>query len=139
MEIISILKKRKSGLCMYPTYYCCFALVMSLSLIVPLPSLAQFGRLDLKIMNVNGKYGYYTKDMCNVFSKSFEIANPFTDDLLAIVKDSVDSRFYVMNLYGEKVSPYFQDVRRHEKTEQENVLHAMVQEQNKNLLIYKIV
>ena len=116
MEIISILKKRKSGLCMYPTYYCCFALVMSLNLIVPLPLLAQFGRLDLKIMNVNGKYGYYTKDMCNVFSKSFEIANPFTDDLLAIVKDSVDSRFYMMNLYGEKVSPYFQDVRRHEKT-----------------------
>ena len=101
---------------MNPTCYCCFALVMSLYLIVPLPLLAQSGMLDLKIMNVNGKYGYYTKDMCNVFSKSFEIANTFTDDLLAIVKDSVDSRFYVMNLYGEKVSPFFQDVRRHEKT-----------------------
>ena len=80
------------------------------------PSLAQFGRSDLKLLKVNGKYGYYTKDMCNVFSKSFDDANPFTADLLAIVKDSMESKYYVMNLHGEKVSSYFQEIRRHEKS-----------------------
>lgn len=72
-------------------------------------------KYDLKIEKLNGKY-IYTRgdgDLCSIFMKSFEEANPFAGDCLAIVKDSL---YYVINLYGERVSPYFREIKRHDNT-----------------------
>lgn len=70
-------------------------------------------RYDLSIEELNGKYIYTRGDLCNIFTKSFEKANPFTSDYLAIVKDSL---YYVINLYGERVSPYFIEIKRDANT-----------------------
>ena len=72
-------------------------------------------KYELRIEKLNGKY-IYTRgdgDLCSIFMKSFEEANPFAGDCLAIVKDSL---YYVINLYGERVSPYFREIKRHDNT-----------------------
>ena len=64
----------------------------------------------LRIEKLGDKYIYTIGEMRNVFSASFDSASYFTDDNLAIVYDSL---YYVINLKGERVSPFFQQIERH--------------------------
>lgn len=73
-------------------------------------SMGQDSSFKLKVEQLGGKYIYTLGDMCSVFPMSFSSATPFSNDNLAIVSDSL---YYIINLKGEKVSPYFQDVIRH--------------------------
>ena len=65
---------------------------------------------QLKVEQLGERYFYTIGDMCSIFTKSFASAKPFSADNLAIVCDSL---YYVINLNGEKVSPFFQKIERH--------------------------
>lgn len=73
-------------------------------------SYGQNGISQLKIEKSGDRFVYTIGDMRTVFPGAFVSAKPFTNDNLAIVMDSL---YYLINLKGERVSPYFQDVERH--------------------------
>ena len=73
-------------------------------------SYGQNSASKLKIEKMGERYIYTLGDMCSVFPKSYVSATPFSYDNLAIVSDSL---YYVINLKGERVSPFFQEIERH--------------------------